>query len=205
MYCTWCGAQEPRKMHNKGNLKCIAFTSCKSVNKRPAALARVKMCVSASPAVSPLSALRSSPPGSSTTRLHHMPGSSHRVMHLSPHPTPLRGAHPQRTACCTSTKRRESIRSRMQRAARLLQLLPGELNKGLAEERTQRRTGRQHCQRPKRLLLQKVPRLLQGLLLRQAGVVGPRQHQIQIEALLRLHGHGHRQQGRQERRVEEGR
>ena len=133
-----------------------------------------------------------------------MPRSSQRITHASSPPPTRFAASIHDAACRASPKRRESIRSQLGCAAGLLLLLPGELNKALVEERTQRRPGRQHSQRRERLLLQQVSRLLQRLLLRQAGIVGACQQQIQIEAFLRLHGQRHGQQGRHEHGIEGG-
>jgi hypothetical protein len=57
-------------------------------------------------------------------------------------------------------------------------------------------------ERPERRRLQQVSRLLQALLLRQAGVMSPRQHQVQIEAWLRLYGQRRMQQGHREQGIE---
>ena len=83
---------------------------------------------------------------------------------------------------------------------------------GLKGGRSQSKTWRKHIERPQRLLLQQISRmlqalllqalLLQALLLRKAGIVGPRKHEVQIEAWLRLHVQRRGQQGRGEQRTE---
>ena len=83
---------------------------------------------------------------------------------------------------------------------------------GLQGGRSQSQTWRKNIERPQRLLLQQISRmlqalllqalLLQALLLRKAGIVGPRKHEMQIEAWLRLYVQRRGQQGRGEQRTE---
>ncbi len=108
---------------------------------------------------------------------------------------------------------------------------------GLQGGRSQSQTWRKNIERPQRLLLQQISRmlqalllqalllqdlllktlllqalllqalllqalLLQALLLRKAGRVGPRKHEMQIEAWLRLYVQRRGQKGRGEQRTE---
>ena len=88
---------------------------------------------------------------------------------------------------------------------------------GLKGGRSQSQTWRKNIERPQRLLLQQISRMLQALLLqalllqalllqaqllRKAGIVGPRKHEMQIEAWLRLYVQRRGQQGHGEQRTE---
>jgi hypothetical protein len=96
---------------------------------------------------------------------------------------------------CASSIRRKCICGKLQCANGRLQM-PEKLM-GVKGERTERQPGRKHIERP-----QQISRMLQALLLRKAGIVGPRKHEMQIEAWLCLYVQRRGQKGRGEQRTE---